>query len=227
MSHDLIAFLNMLDVRCTGVIQVGANTGQELSLFRKAGLDRGVLIEPLPAPFAALSNAVAHLPDFLPVQALCTDKDDELCTFHVADNEDGLSSSVLAPGRHAEFYPGIRFENTLQIRSVTLDTLMAKLTAEGLVRDPRDYDLLFMDTQGAELMVLRGGMNVLNGTKAVWTEVSHGGLYQGDVRLPDLIAFFDRAGFDLYRLVVGRKTWGDALFVRRSAARPTRGTAVG
>src|SRR5712692_5084226 len=49
----------------TGVLQVGANTGQEVPLFLANGVQTATLIEPLDGPFSALKARCADLPGYV------------------------------------------------------------------------------------------------------------------------------------------------------------------
>jgi FkbM family methyltransferase len=82
-----------------GVLQVGANTGQEIDEFLRNGIRRAVLIEPLPGPYSILEARCRDIPGDLPVQALCGALDGEVVEFHVATNN-GESSSILRPAKH-------------------------------------------------------------------------------------------------------------------------------
>src|SRR6266481_7944625 len=70
----------------TGVLQVGANTGQEVPLFLANGVQTATLIEPLDGPFSALKERCAGLPGYVLAQALCGPKDGEEVEFHIASN---------------------------------------------------------------------------------------------------------------------------------------------
>jgi FkbM family methyltransferase len=136
------------DVR--GVIHVGANTGQERQLYAAHGL-RVLWIEPIPEIFAALKTNIAGLSNQRAVQYLVTDADDVQCDLNIANNN-GESSSILDLKEHRAIWPEVSFSRTIRMSTTTLDSLLSR---EGV--DVNGYDALVMDTQGSELMVLRGG----------------------------------------------------------------------
>ena len=72
-----------------------------------------------------------------------------------------------------------------------------------------------MDTQGSELSVLKGSIQTLRHCDAIWTEVSRGGLYDGDVSFDTLTGFLAAFGFVLNNVAFNRRQYGDALYVRR------------
>jgi FkbM family methyltransferase len=154
-------------------------------------------------------------PGYRAVQALCTDEDGRRFKFHVASNG-GQSSSVFEPDLHLKAHPGVVFENTIEISSVTLDSLMDSLQKETPDEPLPVYDLLCMDTQGCELLVLKGAQKTLKNVRAVWTEVSWTELYKGGVLLNELSAYLEQMGFIMVGLSMNRNLWGDALFIRRN-----------
>jgi FkbM family methyltransferase len=135
-----------------GVIHVGANSGQERELYAKYHL-RVLWIEPLPNIFEKLQENIRGFPAQSALMALVTDKDDVEYVFNVASN-DGASSSVLELGRHGEIWPEVHYVSSIKMKSVPLDTLLSKVNGE--------YQALIMDTQGSELLVLKGATGTSN-----------------------------------------------------------------
>jgi FkbM family methyltransferase len=87
----------------SGVIHVGANSGQERTLYAQHGLNV-VWIEPIPEVYAALTDNIVGYPRQTAINALITDKDGETYTLHVANNE-GASSSILDLHDHRDIWP--------------------------------------------------------------------------------------------------------------------------
>lgn len=76
--------------------------------------------------------------------------------------------------------------------SVTTDTL-DNWCAEN---DIKEIDLLWMDVQGAELLVFNGAETILESTKIIMTEVGLQPYYNGHALKPDIDAFLRRKGFN-------------------------------
>lgn len=171
-----------------GVIHVGANIGQERQLYRKRGL-RVLWIEPIPEVFAVLQRHIAGLAGQQAVQALITERAGDEHELRVASNQGG-SSSILPMKRHAELWPEVRYERTLRLRSESLPSLFERLQLR-----PQDYDFLTLDTQGSELMVLRGAVPMLPGFRFVKVEVADFEAYAGGCLLRDVERFFTAHGF--------------------------------
>ncbi len=171
-----------------GVIHVGANVGQERELYARRGLDV-LWVEPIPEVFATLRANIAAFPRQRALQALVTDRDDHEYVFHVANNA-GESSSILELKQHKDVWPKVEFTASIKLRSVTLPTLLAR---EGV--DITRYDTLVMDTQGSELLVLKGAESLLPRFAYIKTEVPDFEAYEDCAQLVDLAAFLAARGF--------------------------------
>ena len=132
----------------SGVIHIGANLGQERQLYANYNL-KVLWIEPLPEVFERLCENIAQFSRQTAANHLVTDKDDEEYLFHVANN-DGQSSSIMDLARHREIWPDIDYVSELKLKSITLDSLLKDIA------DTNSYQGLIMDTQGSELLVLKG-----------------------------------------------------------------------
>lgn len=171
-----------------GVIHVGANVGQERELYARHGLDV-LWIEPIPDVFAALRANLHGYARQRAVQALVTDKDDREYTFNLANNG-GESSSILDLKRHKDVWPSVAYSGAIRLKSVTLATLATRESVDlGL------YDALVMDTQGSELLVLRGAESLLERFRFIKTEVPDFEAYEGCAQLEELSAFVRRHGY--------------------------------
>ena len=193
-----------------GVIQVGAHNGREVPKLARSGVTRAVFIDPLDETFGHLCERVAKVEHFVAIQALIGDEDGRSVTFNVASNT-GESSSFLEPTGHTKIKPDIHFEVKRTLKMRTLDKLLSE---HGIT--PEDYDMMFIDTQGAEKHVLLGALGILRSIDFIWMEVSIGGIYHGDMPLSRFVVLLEALGFELGYCELKRLGWGDALFVRRS-----------
>jgi len=177
---------------CRGVIHVGANTGQERKLYDTYNLNV-LWIEPIPDVFARLQSYIANYPKQKAVQALITDRDGQEITLHIANNA-GASSSIFELGEHKDVWPDVAYSGKITCVSKTLKSLM---TEPGI--DPDRYDALVMDTQGSELLVLKGAEPLLSRFKFIKTEAADFEMYQGGVKLAELESFLAARGFTIIR----------------------------
>ncbi|WP_261925859.1 FkbM family methyltransferase [Methylorubrum sp. GM97] len=194
------------------LIQVGAHNAEEVSAYRAYGVESAILIDPLDNCIASIKAAVADSPSYIPVQAVCSNTCGKEIKFHVASNW-GASSSILPPANHINAHPEVSFDQSIALTTTTVDKIVADVRLEYGLNRP--FEFIFLDCQGAELMVLQGAQSALTEAKYVYTEVSHGGLYEGDVSFFDMLSFMRVWGFDLYDLEMNSKKYGDALFIKR------------
>jgi len=171
-----------------GVIHIGANVGQERQLYRRRGL-RVLWAEPIPEVFAVLERNIAGFPGQRAVQALVTERAGETHRLQVASNNAG-SSSILPMKLHAVVWPEVRYERAISLKSESLPTLLRRFEL-----DIADYDFLAIDTQGAELMVLRGAVPLLGHFRYIQVEVADFEAYAGGCQLPEVERFFREHGF--------------------------------
>lgn len=129
---------------------------------------------------------------------------------HVGGHEAGAggsdSSSLLTPTGHLDEFPGIRFDEQIEIQTTTLDEWFAEAGLERI-------DLMWLDMQGAELAALSSGLTALAATRAVMLEVSRRELFAGTPLYPEVMSWMRAQGF---RPAVDRVAvaFGNVLFVR-------------
>ncbi|MEM9283181.1 MAG: FkbM family methyltransferase [Verrucomicrobiota bacterium] len=166
----------------SSVIHVGANSGYERELYDRFGL-KVLWIEPLPKVFEQLKENLAEFRRQHAIQALVTDIDGQKYDFHVASNN-GASSSIFELNEHKEIWPDVEFVETISLESKTLASL---LNEQGF--DPSDFEALIMDTQGSELLVLKGAESMLKHFRFIKTEVADFDSYSGSCTVDDIDDF--------------------------------------
>ena len=176
----------LLDV--TGVVHVGANTGQERDKYARHGL--AVLwVEPIPDVYAQLTQNIRGYNRQQALQALITDGDDQPHVFHIANNQ-GESSSIFDLKEHSAVWPEVHYQSEITLQSITLTSLFAREQI-----DAGRYQAWILDAQGAELLVLKGGLPLLKGVKYIKTEVADFDAYAGGCQLPEISEFMAQHGF--------------------------------
>lgn len=163
-----------------------------------------------------LSQNIRRLSRQRAFQRLLSDADGREYDFHVASNR-GASSSLLEPAAHQEMFPGVRFTEVIKIASTTLDRLVV---AEKL--DLARYQALVMDTQGAELMVLKGAEETLRSLRFIKAEGCDFESYAGCCTVDQIAAYLATQGFREhsrrpFKTKPGLGTYFDVLYVRDGA----------
>jgi FkbM family methyltransferase len=218
VAFDLFPHLRELELPApTGVLQLGASYGQEMREFVDNGITAGVFIEPLKEPFDHLAGTCRRIPRFIAVNTLCTDVAGERFAFHVASNG-GMSSSILKPAHHLEVHDYVKFPQTIELVSSTVDDVLAFVREQGHGDVTQQLDLLFMDCQGAEFRILLGASKSLRQFKYIYSEVMRNNLYEGQTPFLTYCQYLDAVGFTLNDVYFGTGHSGNALFVRKDIA---------
>lgn len=130
----------------------------------------------------------------------------------VLSDEDGKMINFYEdpqnPGGNSYYKENTPFYNESHAKpriTLTLDTITAKL--------PKP-DLIKIDVQGAELDVLRGGMECLKHAKDVILEAQHVNYNEGAPKVEEVIAFMNQHGFDLVSRFCYTDVDGDYHFKR-------------
>jgi FkbM family methyltransferase len=193
LAHGHVAaILDMYEINC--VVDVGANRGQFGSLLRDAGY-RGHLasFEPVPEAFAELERVAAKDPAWTPYPWALGREDGSLPMNVVADT---LSSLLPATSFGARRHPRLRKPTTVEVPVRRLDAILDEVLAP--VSDPRPY--LKLDTQGYDLEVFAGLGDRAADFIALQSEVALLQLYEGMPRMPDALATYEAAGFEITAL---------------------------
>jgi FkbM family methyltransferase len=168
------------------VIHVGANTGQERDIYARHDLDV-LWIEPIPDIYDRLRANLEAYPKQKALNALVTDEEGIEYAFNLCNN-DGLSSSIFSFKGH-ELWPNIQMIAQIKLRSRTLGNIVAE--------SGRSYDALVMDTQGSELLVLKGARDVLRQVYFIKTEAANFEFYQGCTTVDELTGYLREHDFKL------------------------------
>jgi FkbM family methyltransferase len=131
--------------------------------------------------------------------------------FYVSSGASTGSSSLLNPTKHLEHHPDVQFdENDSQmVVTVPLGEACKELGIQKI-------DLLWIDTQGAELLVLKGAAEMLPHTSFIYLECSVDPLYEGGASYDEIKTFLSAHGFQLEKEYMP-PDWGgegNALFSR-------------
>lgn len=174
--------------RVLGVIHIGANVGQERKLYMEKGL-HVLWVEPIPQVYATLVSNLRDCPNQTAVKALLYDRDGVSLSLNVADNE-GASSSVLGLKEHQILWPDVKYIDSIEMITKTLLSLV-----EEIHLDLQQYNSIVLDTQGSELLILKGAIPLLHKIAYVKVEIPDFEAYQGCPMLPEFIEFMKAHDF--------------------------------
>jgi FkbM family methyltransferase len=204
-AQTVIDILNQRNISIKGVLHIGAHDCEELGFYSQLGLspDKVIWIDAIQRK---VDEAKARdIPNVF--QAVVTDKDDELVTFHITNNVQ--SSSVLDFGSHATNYPGVNFIADIKLKTITIDTFFLR---NGLSLKNCEY--WNFDIQGAEMLALKGAKIALEFPKAIYLEVNTEEVYKGCAKMDEIDSFLKTHGFERVVTNITPYGWGDALYIR-------------
>lgn len=187
------------------VVHIGAHHGQEAASYNAMLARRVCWIEANPETFEILNS---NLSDFqannktlihrvlgdeptehICINALITETNGDQHEFFRFNNE-GASDSVFHLADKDRFGDLKETGDVMRLSSNTLDTTLRN---HGV--DPEEVDVLVLDTQGAELLCLKGAEATLSNLKYLESEISTKPVYEGGVLYDELAAWLDERGF--------------------------------
>ena len=216
VHQHVVTILRLYRIDC--VIDVGANHGQFARRLRGAGY-RGHIVsfEPVAETFARLAASAAGDPKWS-VHRCALGREEAVATMHVVP---GTLSSVLAPTEFGyDRYRQFHAATTEDVPVRRLDAVLDGVTA-GL-REPRLY--LKLDTQGYDLEVFAGLGERAREFVGLQSEVAVMQIYEGMPMMPEALAAYTAAGFEITALYpvsrqsrTGRVVEFDCVMVRADA----------
>lgn len=187
----------------TGVIQVGANIGQELPLITKF-TENIYLFEPLAKVFEELKKNSSNYKNVKIFNYALGEKE-ETSIIHIANSNNSVSSSILKPSLHLHYFPEIKFETSEEINIKRFDNIDFQFYA----------NFLILDVQGYELKVIKGFGDIINDIDFIYTEVSIEEMYENNILIEELDHELNELGFlRTNTKFASNKPQGDALYKR-------------
>jgi len=186
----------LLQLNIKGVIHIGAHNCEEKAFYNSIGINDIFWID------ANAKHDNIH-------NYLVSDSDGEEYTFNISNNTE--SSSIYDMKLHLIEYPYITYDNTIKIKSNTIDTIY---TLNNI--DKKIYNMWNICVQGAELKALQGGINNTNNINVIFTKVYNKELYNNFYTAYDIDIFLLKYNF--YRVITEYTIngWGVALYVKKN-----------
>ena len=168
------------------ILEIGCNDGTHtiwfLEIFKNPKI---YCFEPDPRAIANFKNKVGRHDNVHLFEMALSDRNGEIAFYqsggwHKAREDWDLSGSIRKPKEHLMAYPWVKFDRAITVKTVTLDAWCSEHEVEHI-------DFIWMDVQGAEIDVFKGGVNVLAKTDIIYTEYSNRELYEGQFTLKQLL----------------------------------------
>jgi FkbM family methyltransferase len=195
---------------------IGAKVGHfSLSLAGEYKIEQGFLVEPVLKIIPVIEKNFPDRTKFKIFNAAIADLAGET-EFFVNEDADHVSSLLKIFNKNEEL-------SSLNIAE-PVSTKIKTLTLDHIVKEQKlsHIDLIKIDVQGAEHLVLQGGIETLKITRLVYTEFSYKPLYENSSTFFDLYKIFYENNFILvhtsngYSSANGELLQGDALFANKA-----------
>jgi FkbM family methyltransferase len=174
------------------VFEFGCHNGFDTAMLRSTFPGATIIaLEPDPRNAADVRKRkieeIAHF-----IEAAVGDRDGEM-EFHLSSadmacphpemvrSEQWTASSSLkrASAKSAEWYPWLRFSDSVRVPVVRFDTIWERLGGVGV-------DLVWSDIQGAEDLLIAGGQRAFAATSYFYTEYEETAQYEGQIGLEEI-----------------------------------------
>lgn len=197
------------------VFEIGTRDCKETVVFAKF-LENAVIyaFECNPATIPDCYEAIKDLDRVYLIEKAVSDKEGKVKFYQIdqertqttwSDGNPGASSLLKTSGKYSiENY----VQREIEVESTTLESFMRDKGIEVI-------DLLWMDTQGAELSVLKGLGSRIKDVKLIHTEVEFFEIYAKQPLFQDIYQFLKKQGFLLLKFTSMGEYAGDAIFVNK------------
>jgi hypothetical protein len=141
-------------------------------------------------------------------QAVISDEDGKNVNFNITNNFQ--SSSIFELGTHKQEHPHVKVMKTVTRITTTLENFFKNNNL-----DPSKCNMWCFDIQGAELLALKGGKNLLCNVDVLYLEVNEKELYVGCANVSEIDCFLKNYGFERVETFMTNHGWGDAIYIRK------------
>ena len=170
------------------ILEIGCHHGDHTLWFWEIfDSPRIFCFEPDPRAALRFKNKIGNRKEVSFYECAISDRNGEE-TFYVSSGQENeimpegwdYSGSIRKPKNHLIVHPWCKFEKSIIVKTKTLDTWCKE-------KEINKIDFMWMDVQGAEIDVIRGGRNILKNTRYLYTEYSNKELYEGQLSLKQLL----------------------------------------
>jgi len=219
-TYDQKFILKNKDVNV--IFDIGAHVGEVAKNYHQNFPNATIFaFEPFPDSYSELERNSKPIKEIKPLQIAVADSVGEK-TFYSSAHSPMNSLLKFSPdiGEHYAEYV-VSKENSLTVSSTTLDLFCEDNNIQRI-------NICKMDIQGAELLALQGGKELLKNSliDVIYLEVSFNKIYESQAWFHDVSNFlvqFDYKLFDIYNFYHGKNnfylTQGDAIFVSPEIAK--------
>lgn len=198
------------------IIEAGAHNGRDTVQMAKIWPKATIYaFEPHPKYFQILKNSIFDF-DNVHCFEIALSNVVGRAKFYISDEElHSGSSSLLLPRLEIlnRYWPAMRFadKDRVFVNTVTLDVWAKE-------NQVKNIDFMWLDMQGAELMILKASPQIMKTVKFIYTEVSFIGGYESSPFYSEVCEWFKDQGFHVaWERSFHYGAEGDVFFVREEA----------
>lgn len=172
-----------------GVIHIGASNGYERNIYKKYSVKEVLWIEADPDVFQELKKNISKFDNNFAYNHLITDKDNSEYNFLIS-SDDGQSSSIYNFKDQSQMYEDLKIVKNILLNSITFKSFVKKYEI-----DLKKFTCLVIDTQGAEMDVLKGMNNLIVNFKFIRIETAEFDVYENYPKLNIISEYLKKFGF--------------------------------
>ncbi len=199
----------LVQERSPVILDIGAHDGSDTVEWRSVYPEATIYaIEPSPDAYSKLLLKAGQYS--INVFNIALSDFNGWAEFFISSGKSTQSSSLRKPNLHLTLHPDVAFSQSIAVPVRRLDDWAKE-------NDVTQVDILWMDTQGTELEILKGGLNVVATVRLLHTEVAVCEMYDSQATYAEVRAFLDGAGFLVYKEFFGdpyNPGMGNVVFVR-------------
>ncbi len=188
------------------ILEAGAHIGRDTIKMAKEWPHATIhAFEPVPHLFEELKKNTTTVSNVHCYNVALSNQSGS-ATFYQSGGRSTATSSLLAPKEYLKEHPTTTFEKII-VPTITLDD-WAKCNRIIQV------DFMWLDMQGAELLALQAGIDLLKTVKAIYCEVSFQERYENNPLAHTIKAWLAQQGFMSIKEDIQNKPWGNVLFIK-------------
>ena len=173
----------------SGVIHIGASNGYERDMYKKYSVKEVIWIEADPGVFQELKKNISKFDNNFAYNYLITDKDNSEYNFLIS-SDDGQSSSIYNRKEISQMYEDLEITKKILLKSITFKSFVKKYEI-----DLKKFSSLVIDTQGAEMDVLKGIGNLITNFEFIKIETAEFDLYENYPKINIISEYLKNFGF--------------------------------
>lgn len=214
-TTHLVSFLKNYVPEDAVIVEAGSFNGSDSVKFVQTWLYAKVhAFEPVPEIFELLVKRAKKLPQITCYQYALSTTTGSACFITSEEprkpNIPSMAGSLRAPKEHLK-YSRTLFKKSIMVDTITLDEWAQK-------NNITTIDLLWLDTQGTELDIIKASPNILKNIGCICLEVEFVEAYEGQALYAEIKDFLEQHGFELVARNFDEQPhhwFGDAIFVRK------------